>query len=41
MLISKVTVEEINSALIDLQKKIEAIQNQLNNLLKQIGDNKK
>ena len=41
MLISKVTVEEINSAIIDLQKKIEAIQNQLNNLLKQIGDNKK
>ena len=41
MLISQVTVEEINSALIDLQKKIEAIQNQLNNLLKQIGDNKK
>jgi uncharacterized coiled-coil protein SlyX len=41
MLISQVTVEEINSAIIDLQKKIEAIQNQLNNLLKQIGDNKK
>lgn len=38
MLISKVTVEEINSAIIDLQKKIETIQNQLNNLLKQIGD---
>lgn len=38
MLISQVTVEEINSAIIDLQKKIEAIQNQLNNLLKQIGD---
>jgi uncharacterized coiled-coil protein SlyX len=41
MLISQVTVEEINSAIIDLQKKIEAIQNQLNNLLKQIGDTKK
>lgn len=41
MLISQVTVEEINSAIIDLQKKIEAIQNQVNNLLKQIGDNKK
>lgn len=38
MLISQVTVEEINSAIIDLQKKIEEIQNQLNNLLKQIGD---
>jgi uncharacterized coiled-coil protein SlyX len=38
MLISQVTVEEINSAIIDLQKKIETIQNQLNNLLKQIGD---
>lgn len=39
MLISQVTVEEINSALIDLQKKIEAIQNQLNNLLKQKENN--
>lgn len=38
MLISQVTVEEINSALIDLQKKIEALQKQVNNLLKQIGD---
>ena len=38
MLISQVSVEEINSALIYLKKKIEALQKQVNNLLKQIGD---
>lgn len=37
MLISKVTVEEINTALINLQKQIETLQKQLNNLLKK-GD---
>lgn len=37
MLISKVTVDEINTALINLQKQIETLQKQLNNLLKK-GD---
>lgn len=38
MLISQTSVEEINAALISLQKQIEALQNQLNNLLKQKGE---
>lgn len=37
MLISQVTVDEINTALINLQKQIETLQKQLNNLLKK-GD---
>lgn len=38
MLISQTSVEEINAALISLQKQIEALQKQLNNLLKQKGE---
>lgn len=37
MLISQVTVDEINTALINLQKQIETLQKQVNNLLKK-GD---